>query len=60
MVQDLCGHGIGRELHEDPQILNYGKRRAGSEIKEGMVFCLEPMAAIGDASIKKKRKWPNF
>ena len=53
VVRDLCGHGIGRELHEDPLILNYGKRGTGSEIKEGMVFCLEPMVTVGDYHIKK-------
>jgi len=53
VVRELCGHGIGRELHEDPQILNYGKRHTGPEIKEGMVFCLEPMVAMGDWRIKK-------
>lgn len=53
VVRDLCGHGIGKELHEDPQILNYGKRHKGPEIKEGMVFCLEPMVVIGDWRIKK-------
>ncbi|PIR72257.1 MAG: type I methionyl aminopeptidase [Candidatus Nealsonbacteria bacterium CG10_big_fil_rev_8_21_14_0_10_36_24] len=55
VVRELCGHGIGREIHEDPQILNYGKRRTGPEIKEGMVFCLEPMVAIGDWQIKKAK-----
>ncbi|MBZ9571842.1 type I methionyl aminopeptidase [Patescibacteria group bacterium] len=53
VIRDLCGHGIGKNLHEDPQILNYGKRRTGSEIKEGMAFCLEPMVTIGDWKIKK-------
>lgn len=53
IVKDLCGHGIGRELHEDPQILNYGKRKKGSEIKEGMCFCLEPMLTMGGYKIKK-------
>lgn len=53
VVRELCGHGIGRELHEDPQILNYGKRHMGPEIKEGMVFCLEPMVTMGDWRIKK-------
>ncbi|PIS39769.1 MAG: type I methionyl aminopeptidase [Candidatus Nealsonbacteria bacterium CG08_land_8_20_14_0_20_38_20] len=52
VVRDLCGHGIGRELHEDPQILNYGKRHTGPEIKEGMVFCLEPMVTLGGWKIK--------
>ncbi|MBM3257835.1 MAG: type I methionyl aminopeptidase [Candidatus Nealsonbacteria bacterium] len=53
VIRDLCGHGIGKELHEEPQILNYGKRRAGPEIKEGMVFCIEPMLSAGDWKIKK-------
>ncbi len=53
VVRDLCGHGIGRELHEDPQILNYGKRGSGEKIKEGMVICLEPMVTVGDWSVKR-------
>jgi len=53
VVRELCGHGIGRELHEEPQVLNYGKRHSGPEIKEGMVFCLEPMVTMGDWRIKK-------
>ena len=53
VVRELCGHGIGRELHQEPQILNYGKRRTGPGIKEGMVFCLEPMVTVGDWRIKK-------
>jgi methionyl aminopeptidase len=48
VVKELCGHGIGRELHEEPQILNYGKRKTGEKIKEGMVFCIEPMVTAGD------------
>lgn len=48
VVRELCGHGIGKELHEDPKILNYGKRHTGPKIKEGMVFCLEPMITMGD------------
>jgi methionyl aminopeptidase len=55
IVRDLCGHGIGRELHEDPKILNYGKRHTGSKIKLGMCFCLEPMLTIGDYNIKKSK-----
>jgi methionyl aminopeptidase len=47
VIKNLCGHGIGKELHEDPEILNYGKRHSGALIKEGMVFCLEPMLSIG-------------
>ena len=55
VVRDLCGHGIGKELHEDPQILNYGKRRSGSKIIEGMVFCIEPMVTMGDWHIKRSK-----
>lgn len=55
VIRDLCGHGIGRELHEDPKILNYGRKKTGPVIKEGMVFCLEPMVSIGDWKIKKSK-----
>jgi len=60
VIRDLCGHGIGRELHEDPKILNYGKRHSGPEIKEGMVFCLEPMVTMGDWKIKKGKDGFSF
>ena len=60
VVRDLCGHGIGKKLHEDPQILNYGKRGKGEEIKEGMTFCLEPMVVIGDWKIKKSKNGHMF
>jgi len=53
VVRELCGHGIGRNLHEDPQILNYGKKHSGLKIKEGMVFCIEPMLTAGNWKIKK-------
>lgn len=53
VVRDLCGHGIGRELHEDPQVLNYGKRHKGEKLKEGQVLCLEPMVTVGSYKIKK-------
>lgn len=52
VVRDLCGHGIGKKLHEDPQILNYGEKGSGEKIKEGMVFCIEPMVTMGDWRIK--------
>ncbi len=55
VVRELCGHGIGKELHEEPQILNYGKRKTGPELVEGMVFCLEPMVVIGDWKIKRAK-----
>jgi len=55
VVQDLCGHGIGRQVHEDPQILNYGKRKTGAKLRTGMVFCIEPMVTIGDWHLKKAK-----
>ena len=60
VVRDLCGHGIGKDLHEDPQILNYGKRKTGPKIKEGMVFCLEPMVTMGNFQIKKNKDGHTF
>lgn len=53
VVRDLCGHGIGKILHEDPKICNYGKRNSGQKIEVGMVFCIEPMVTMGDWRLKK-------
>jgi methionyl aminopeptidase len=53
VIRDLCGHGIGAELHEDPDILNYGKKDWGDVMEEGMVFCIEPMLTMGGNKIKK-------
>ena len=55
VVRDLCGHGIGKNLHEDPEILNYGKAGTGPTLREGMVFCLEPMVSAGDYHIIKSK-----
>jgi len=60
VIRDLCGHGIGRELHEDPEITNYGKRGTGPELAEGMVFCLEPMIAVGGWQVKKSKDGYGF
>lgn len=43
VVRDLCGHGIGRKLHEAPEIPNFGKSGKGTPLRVGMVFCIEPM-----------------
>ncbi len=48
VVRDLVGHGVGRLIHEEPEIPNYGKPGKGLEIKEGMTLALEPMINIGD------------
>jgi len=52
IVREYCGHGIGREFHEDPQILHYGRPGAGMELKPGMVFTIEPMVNLGKPDVK--------
>ena len=47
VLKDFTGHGIGRSLHEDPYIPNYGKAGTGPVLKEGMCICIEPMVALG-------------
>lgn len=52
VVRDLVGHGVGKLIHEEPEIPNYGKRGKGLELKEGMTLALEPMINIGDWRVK--------
>lgn len=52
VVRDLVGHGIGRELHEEPQVLNYGQAGSGPTLKEGMILAIEPMVVTGSWKIK--------
>lgn len=52
VVRDLVGHGIGRDLHEPPQVLNYGKAGTGEKLVSGMVIAIEPMVVTGKWSIK--------
>ncbi|MBI1938890.1 MAG: type I methionyl aminopeptidase [Ignavibacteriales bacterium] len=47
VVRDLCGHGVGKYLHEDPQIPNYGRKSTGAVIKNGMTLAIEPMINMG-------------
>lgn len=51
VVEELCGHGIGMEMHEDPEVPNYGKAGTGPKLKEGMVICIEPMLTFGERYI---------
>lgn len=53
VIRELCGHGIGKDLHEDPKIPNFGKRGNGEKLVEGMVICIEPMISAGDYNLKK-------
>lgn len=52
IVEDLVGHGLGRNLHEDPQVPNYGRRSDGPKLTEGMVLAIEPMINMGKKGIK--------
>lgn len=52
VVEDFCGHGVGRNFHEEPQVLHYGKKETGVELKEGMIFTIEPMINQGKKQIK--------
>lgn len=52
IVRDLVGHGIGRKLHEDPQVPNYGRADQGPVIREGMVLAIEPMLNLGTWEVK--------
>ena len=53
VVRQLCGHGIGRQLHEKPDIPNFGQRYKGPELKSGMVLAIEPMVVLGQPGVKK-------
>ena len=52
VVQDFCGHGIGKKFHEEPTILHFGKKGTGEKIKAGMIFTIEPMINLGNYETK--------
>jgi len=52
VVRDLCGHGIGTQMHEEPNVLNYGEPGRGPRLQEGMVFAIEPMVNAGGYQIE--------
>lgn len=52
VVREYCGHGIGREMHEDPQVLHFGKPGTGMMLREGMVFTIEPMLNQGRRAVR--------
>jgi methionyl aminopeptidase len=51
VVRELVGHGIGKELHEDPQVPNYGKRGKGTKLRDGLVIAIEPMINLGTKNV---------
>lgn len=55
VVRDYCGHGIGREMHEEPQVLHVGKPGRGLVLQEGMTFTIEPMINQGTAKVKTRK-----
>ncbi len=55
VVRDLVGHGLGRELHEKPEVPNFGRRGKGKELKEGMVIAIEPMINLGKKEVYQER-----
>ncbi|WP_339073876.1 type I methionyl aminopeptidase [Teredinibacter turnerae] len=55
VVRDYCGHGIGREMHEEPQVLHVGEPGRGLVLREGMTFTIEPMINQGSAKVKTRK-----
>ena len=53
VVREMVGHGLGRHLHEAPEVPNYGRRGTGPKLKKGMVICIEPMINMGRRQIKQ-------
>ena len=54
VVREMVGHGLGRHLHEAPEVPNYGRRGTGPKLKKGMVICIEPMINMGRRQIKQE------
>ncbi|MCC8115398.1 MAG: type I methionyl aminopeptidase [Bacteroidales bacterium] len=58
VVREMCGHGIGKSMHEDPEVPNFGRRGTGPLIKNGMTICIEPMVNMGSKNvIIEKNGW---
>ena len=55
VVRELVGHGLGKDMHEDPMVPNYGKPGSGKKLREGMVICIEPMINAGAKEVYEKR-----
>ena len=55
VVREYCGHGIGREMHEEPSVLNFGRPGTGLKLREGMVFTIEPMINQGSRKVSTAR-----
>src|SRR5262245_29307446 len=55
VVRELVGHGLGKHLHEEPQVPNYGRRGTGAKLKEGLVLAIEPMINLGKKDVYTER-----
>lgn len=55
VVRELVGHGLGTNLHEPPEVPNYGKRGRGIQLREGMVICIEPMINLGTRNVRQMK-----
>ncbi|MBQ3382970.1 MAG: type I methionyl aminopeptidase [Bacteroidales bacterium] len=55
VVRELVGHGLGKDMHEDPMVPNYGKPGSGKKLRQGMVICIEPMINAGAKEVYEKR-----
>ncbi len=55
VVREMCGHGIGKSMHEDPEVPNYGRRGIGPVLKPNMLICIEPMINLGSKNIVIER-----
>jgi len=55
VVRELCGHGVGKELHEEPNVPNYGRRNSGLKLQEGMTIAIEPMVNLGTHKVRTAR-----
>lgn len=60
VVEQLCGHGIGQEVHQDPQVLNVGEQGKGVKLEPGMTICLEPMVTPGSGEITQTEDGHGF
>ena len=52
VVRELCGHGLGRKMHEEPSVANYGRKGTGPKFREGMVIAIEPMITLGNREVR--------
>ena len=55
VVREMVGHGLGQNLHEEPEVPNFGRRGSGVKLKEGMVICIEPMINLGSRYIRQDK-----